>query len=110
MLERQFQKQVVQFLRRRNALVFNLIGNAFQRDLPDLYVAHRFWTGWLELKCDNYQPTKAQLSILAQLRKHGVKAYLFRCKDNQYTLSSPAGDWTQTFDTLESWWEGMTGE
>ena len=77
MLESQFQRDVQQSLKAAGAVTFHVHGGDTRQasGWPDLYVAHRKWNGWLELKVG------AQLSILQKqritdLRIRGVYAYV----------------------------------
>jgi len=114
MLESSFQAQIVKFLRQRDALVFNFIGNVYQRDIPDLYIAHKYWSGWLELKTKNHQVTAGQRHNLTHLRRHNIKAYVVReTKAGTIVLSNPAEDWSEaflSFDDASAWLTAATHE
>jgi len=109
MLERDFQRNVIKFLKQRNAVVFNLIGNAFQRDLPDLYVAHLYWSGWIELKVGKNKPTPSQISVLERLRQRKVNAFVltYKASDGYLVSDLKKALW---FPTLEACWKHIVNE
>jgi len=77
MKETNFQRILIKSLRECGATVFNIHGHAMQvAGIPDLYVAHKIWSGWLELKCGNNPPTKLQSHTLKKLNDSGVEAYI----------------------------------
>lgn len=76
MKESNFQSLLVKSLRESGAIVFNIHGHAMQMaGIPDLYVAHNIWEGWLELKAGNNPVTKLQQHTLKKLHDCGVNAY-----------------------------------
>jgi hypothetical protein len=51
-----------------NALVLTFAGSAFQsHGIPDWFVAHRIWSGWIEWKYDKGVLTPAQKVMLQKL-------------------------------------------
>lgn len=77
MKESNFQSLLVKSLRESGAIVFNIHGHAMQMaGIPDLYVAHNLWEGWLELKTGNNPATKLQQHTLKKLYDCGVNAYV----------------------------------
>ena len=44
--------------------------------IPDLYIAHNIWKGWLELKTGNNPATTLQQHTLKKLYDCGVNAYI----------------------------------
>ncbi len=77
MKESNFQKILVKSLRECGTVVFNIHGHAFQvAGIPDLYVAHKIWSGWLELKTGNNPATKLQQHTLKQLYDCHINAYI----------------------------------
>ena len=77
MKESNFQSLLVRSLRESGAIVFNIHGHAMQMaGIPDLYVAHSIWKGWLELKTGNNPVTKLQQHTLKKLHDCEVNAYV----------------------------------
>lgn len=77
MKEVNFQKILVTAFRQAEALVFNIHGHSMQiAGIPDLYVAHRIWTGWLELKTGANKATKLQINTLRRLEATGVNVFI----------------------------------
>lgn len=105
--EKKFQRKLIQFVKDRNAFVFNFIGNAFQSGVPDLFVAHRYWSGWLELKVDA-KVTSQQRHNLTELKKRGQSAYVLRFRGGQYTLSGPDETGKIHFPNMEALWDCLT--
>lgn len=77
MKEVNFQKILVTAFRQAGAIVFNIHGHAMQiAGIPDLYVAHKIWTGWLELKTGENATTKLQTRTLGSLEAAGVNVFI----------------------------------
>lgn len=105
MSEAKFQKKVVNFLRRHNAYVINFIGNIYQKDVPDLYVAHRYWTGWIELKFGLGKLSPGQIHALRQLYRREVPYAVWR--DNGYGTYQAelfTGEVVDCFESIEDMW------
>lgn len=111
MKEKDFQRKLIDFLKKRNAFVFNFIGNVFQSGVPDLFVAHRYWSGWLELKTTS-KLTEQQKHNLTELRRRGQNAYVVRYNGNEplqkYILSNPDDTWRVCLPTMEELWVCLT--
>lgn len=76
MKESNFQRILVKSLRECGAVVFNVHGHAYQiAGIPDLYVAHPIWNGWLELKTGNNPLTKLQTKTLKNLEAAKVRVF-----------------------------------
>lgn len=106
--EKSFQTAIVKFLRQRDALVFNFIGNVFQSGVPDLFVAHDYWTGWMELKVGTGKLTDQQRNNLTQLRQRNCKAYVVRLtKLGNVMLANPAEDWSEIFENFDGAWSWL---
>jgi hypothetical protein len=81
------------------AWVFNVHGHAMQRaGVPDLYVAHRKFHGWLELKVDNNSCSTLQKIVLRDLNARGVAAYVLRMKKGKTTLEDCDGEVVATIE------------
>ena len=77
--ESELTRALCKDLERMNALVFSVVGNRMQRPgLPDRYVAHRRWQGWLEFKASRGKLTEAQRITLRELNSRGVNTYVVR--------------------------------
>jgi len=59
-------------------MVERLVGNAFQRGIPDIYIAHvKYGTRWIDVKNPNeYEFTKAQRQKWPIWEKHGVGIWI----------------------------------
>lgn len=80
MYERRFQKKVIEQFRAAGAVVLNKIATAEEGPgWPDLWVGHRIWSGWLELKMGNAWPTPVQTVKISRLVDAGVPVFLLRC-------------------------------
>ncbi len=79
MTENEWAKTIVKMLRRCNALVLNTHGEQYQQPgWPDLYIAHSFYCGWIELKGVKTLLEPHQKKILKGLSARGVPAYIAR--------------------------------
>ena len=85
MRENRFQAILIRRLRKAGSLVLNIIPNELGgKGWPDIYVAHRAWSGFIELKSgDRRQVTKAQKQRIHQLINRGVNACVLRMKDGK---------------------------
>ncbi len=87
MKETSFQRILVKSLREAGAVVFNIHGHAMQvAGIPDLYVAHPIWTGWLELKAGTNVATKLQERTLRKLMTCGVDAVVLLANKPRMTI------------------------
>lgn len=81
MKETQFKNKIVAMLKEEGAKTFKIHGSEWQEPgWPDLYVAHKMWTGWLELKV-NAGESDLQRKRIADLRIRGVYAAFMRYSD-----------------------------
>lgn len=79
MLENKYQGIVVKLLKEAGAEILNLHGHAMQAPgWPDLYVAHRIWTGWIELKVDDNDLRPNQVRVVRALRERHVPVHVCR--------------------------------
>lgn len=72
MLEKDFQKQVIDYLKNKNAFIINVEG--LERGLPDLVVCHQGKFIGLELKVD-YKIQPHQVLQLQRIRNAGGLGY-----------------------------------
>lgn len=87
MKETSFQSILVKSLREAGAVVFNIHGHAMQiAGIPDLYVAHPIWTGWLELKAGTNVATKLQQHTLRKLTACGIDAVVLLANKPRMTV------------------------
>lgn len=73
MIEREFQKILIEGLKKGGALVKNEHGDRFSSGWPDLYVLHPIFHGHIELKC-GHKLTLNQILIMNKIEKQGVPA------------------------------------
>lgn len=77
--ERVFQQKLISAMRADGALCIKIVGNVFQKiGIPDLYVASKIWTGWLELKTENEELRPHQAKMICKLNERGVPALVAR--------------------------------
>lgn len=82
MSETAWTAKLVVRLRRLNAQVLNVHGHDMQAPgWPDLYVAHRRWSGWLEVKTAKGRLRKVQQLVIDGLRARNVPAFVLRAGD-----------------------------
>ena len=72
------QRDLVEFLEARQWMVERMVGNMFQRGIPDLYVAHiKYGQRWIDVKVDgHYVFTKAQRIKWPVWEKNGVGIWI----------------------------------
>lgn len=76
--ESSFQTTLMKRLHKEGAMVFNMCGSGFQiSGIPDLYVAHMRWTGWLELKVKS-KLSDPQKRVISELVHRRVPAFVVR--------------------------------
>ena len=96
MKENKFAAKITANLRKCNALVLSVVGSRMQQNSwPDAYVAHRYWTGWIEFKGENTVLRKDQAILIEELWTRGVEAYVVRYP---YYIESYKGEQLGTFD------------
>jgi len=79
MKENEFQRKIVRALESIGAWTLNVHGHRMQKSgVPDLYVAHPKWTGWIELKTNKGKPSDLQVCNIRSLINRGVSAYVVR--------------------------------
>ncbi len=62
-----------------NALVYSFAGSMFSHaGMPDWFVAHRIWTGWIEWKYSHGVLSTVQKRNNEKLRARGVNACVIR--------------------------------
>lgn len=76
--EYKIQADFIKFLRARGWWVERLVGNAFQRGVPDLYIAHpEFGQRWLDIKNPiAYEYTKAQIQKWPVWDQYGIGIWI----------------------------------
>lgn len=91
MKERAFQHLVKDSLTSVGAEIYNIHGHAMQqRGIPDLFVGHPLWTGWLELKVGNRAVDPLQRHKINDLIMRAVPAIILRLRSNE---SEEALEW-----------------
>ena len=79
MKENVFAKKITKNIRDCNGLVLSVVGSRMQENSwPDIYVAHKYWTGWIEFKGEKTRLRKDQALKLEQLCERGVQTYVVR--------------------------------
>lgn len=79
MKENAYQGMVIGQLKGAGCEVLNKWGNIMEgRGWPDLYVAHRVWTGWIELKTMAHGIEVTQTQRMRRLIKRGVPCVVLR--------------------------------
>lgn len=92
MKESQFQTRLVKGLRSVDAQVLNLKPDLVMgRGWPDLYVGHRLWSGWLELKARNTRLSPAQMQRIDLLRQQDVDVRVLRLEGDDIVDFWPGG-------------------
>ncbi len=73
--ESNFTKEVCHILKSQGAMIVSLVGGRLQRPgLPDRYVTHPQWQGFLEFKVGRNRCTVLQKQVLRELNAHGSNA------------------------------------
>ena len=81
--ERDFQQEVVTALKQYNAIVWKIHGHGMQiAGIPDLYIAHTKFQGWLELKVEAKLSDIQAAKIKALIRRN-VSAFVCRCVNDE---------------------------
>lgn len=79
MRESDWQSYLIRELRNCNAVVFNIQPNKYtSRGAPDIYVAHRKWCGWLELKGKKTRVEPHQIHTIIKLNERKSYTYILR--------------------------------
>ena len=77
--EKIFQRDVVRALEGVGSWILNFHGHGYGRSgIPDLFVANRKWSGWIELKIGNKKPTDLQVVCMKDLLCRGVPSFVVR--------------------------------
>lgn len=98
--EGEFQKKFVDAMREDGAVVFNFTGNQYTgAGIPDLYVCHWRFKGWIELKAGfKHKVTEPQRITIEELSLRGDVAFVLWLHDGLIHLLEP-GDkkWCQDY-------------
>lgn len=80
MKESEWTRKICKELEQHNALVFAIVGGPMQTvALPDRYVHHAYWCGWLEFKGAQTRLTPLQKKRIDELnRRRGGSAFVVR--------------------------------
>jgi hypothetical protein len=80
--ENKFQREVINAVESVAGFVFNCHGSRMQKvGMPDLYIAHSWWSGWLELKCQNRKLEPLQRKRILELTARRVPAFVLRWRN-----------------------------
>ena len=79
MRESEFQRKVIRYWTGIAGKVYNIHGHGYQEQgIPDLYICHQEWTGWLELKAEHTAVSAIQRYQIKELCKRKVPAWFVR--------------------------------
>ena len=79
MKENEFASKLTRALRKCNAEVLSVVGNRMQASAwPDIYVAHTYWTGWIEFKGEKTLLRNDQKIMIERLIARNVYAFVVR--------------------------------
>jgi len=85
-----FQSKIKGLLEKEGAFVFNCHGGGMQRaGMPDIWVQHLKWDGWIELKTDRRKLESLQEVTIEKIRKRGGCAQVWRLRGNTVTFQVP---------------------
>lgn len=86
MREGLLQHKLVRILKDQGCWVFNVHGGAMQASgIPDLYISHKHWKGFLELKVlAPVQPN--QRIAIQEIRKTGTPAYVLKLRQDRFHI------------------------
>ncbi len=81
--EFRLQHELIAYLEVRDWLVERMIGNAFQKGIPDLYIHHRKWGArWIDVKVEGkYSFTRDQKRKWPIWEQHGVGIWILTGAD-----------------------------
>ena len=83
-------------LRNEGALVVPIVGGAMQRPgLPDRWVCHRRWCGWIEYKTGRV--ADSQIAVMREIWQHGGVALVVRPR----TIESPNGEILAQYEKMQ---------
>lgn len=70
-------------LKRLNTKIFSIVGNRMQEPgIPDRYISHKLWHGWIEFKDEGTQLTEKQAYLIRELNKRQpASAFVIRFPD-----------------------------
>ena len=111
MKERDFARKIKNGLESVGCFCFNVHGHRMQRGgVPDIYVAHNRWTGWIEFNVGNYKPTDLQIMRMKDLLIRNVPAFVVRFKDGIIYCELWGGSEFETLSYCDQWkrWKGQT--
>lgn len=79
MLEKEFQNEVIKFLKQNDIYYIKVWGGGFQRaGIPDLIICLKGKFIAIELKNEIGKPTALQLHNIEQIKKSGGQAYILK--------------------------------
>jgi hypothetical protein len=85
-----FQRRIKEALESAGAFVFNCHGSQMQRSgMPDLWVQHQIWCGWIELKTENTALEPIQEITIEKIRRRGGSAQVWRWKGGALIIQVP---------------------
>ena len=82
MLERDFQKQVIEFLKRHNIYYIKVWGGGYQRSgIPDLIICLKGKFMAIELKNEDGKPSPLQSYNINKIKQSGGQAFILRPRE-----------------------------
>lgn len=90
MRETELTRKLIAALESRGAFTMKVHGHAMQRPgIPDLYVAHAEFQGWVELKVGDGRLSTLQLATIRELAQRGVSAMPIIARGNRVYVAAP---------------------
>lgn len=89
--ESEFTRWFCDRLRAVNAEVVAFVGSTMQKSgVPDRYVCHTKFRGWLEMKRNNKRLRTNQRILMTRLNERGDVSLVVRYRDNEIEIEDPA--------------------
>lgn len=106
MSESTISQKLCDALRKMGSVVFKIHGHAMQQPgIPDFYLAHPLWQGWIETKGATTKLTPLQATFLRKLQVNGANAYVLRFLDSRRWRIETETDILRYFET-KNWADG----
>ena len=89
--ESEFTRWFCDQLRAVNAEVITFVGSKMQQSgIPDRYVCHKLFRGWLEMKKNNAKLRTNQRILMTRLNKRDDVCLVVRYRDDRIEIEDPA--------------------
>ena len=87
--EHDFTRWIGEILKKVNAKVYPIVGHERQPPgLPDRYIVHRRWSGWLEMKRGQGGVRTDQRVVMKDFLTRGVTAFIVRWMGSKVLLQN----------------------